>query len=315
MGTETTPVDFRDENRNLTIQQTEFVTPNFNLFEVRNASSRVDWTGININSLSTVSKGRFVATDDATINILNCSFTDMDTFIFKPKTVVETATFRRCNTVFQSSCTINDCVFDDPSGSTAILSDSPSDVAKITNTTFTSDGTGHAIEIQGTAASTTLDAVFFNNYASTNGSTGNEAVFVNIPTGSMTINIINGGSTPSIRTAGATVTVSNSKSFRITNIEANTEIRIYRQSDMVELGGADIVGPTPSGVNNVTVDSDPADATKYRVSYSYNYTVDTPIYVVAHSLQFQWLRTNFTLTSENSSLQIAQIRDRQYQNI
>lgn len=103
-----------------------------------------------------------------------------------------------------NGATINGCQF---SGQTAsqLKVDSTSELSLITNSSFTSGGTGHAIEITvvGTYSLTNLT---FNNFAATNGSTGNEAVYVSAASGSVTLNVT-GGTTPSVRTAGATVTV------------------------------------------------------------------------------------------------------------
>lgn len=314
MGTAGTAVDFRDSNRTIIIQNTEFVQSGFNLFEVRNASSNVSWDGISILALGTVSRGNFTVTDNATVTKDNCTFTDMGDFTYKSNSTITDSTFRRCGLITQSAATFTNCVFDQPRGTTGILVAAPADLSEITDSTFISDGTGHAIEITGTAANCTLSGNIFSGYAASNGSTGNEAIYVNIATGSMTINITNGGNTPSIRTAGATVTVTNSKTFTVTNITANTELRIYRQSDMVELAGAEIVGSSPSGVSNLTIASDPDNAGRYTAEYSYEYTTDTPIYVVAHSLAYQWLRQSAVLKSTSSSLQIVQLIDRQYEN-
>lgn len=110
------------------------------------------------------------------------------------------------------------------------------------------------------------------------------------------------------------VTFSNPKQFVVTNIVDGTEVRIYRQSDLVELGGAENVGASPAGLNNVTVSSDADNAGRYKVTYSYNYTVDLPIFVVVLHNNYQALRPAFTLKSVDSSLQVSQISDRQYNN-
>src|SRR3989344_2161485 len=109
---------------------------------------------------------------------------------------------QECPTFTQNSATLNNCAFLD----TKVTSAAPADAALISNSTFTSSGTGHGIEIGGTAADMTLNSVTFTGYAVSDGSTGNEAIYVNIGSGSMSITI-DGGSTPSIRTAVATVTV------------------------------------------------------------------------------------------------------------
>lgn len=88
---------------------------------------------------------------------------------------------------------------------TQLKVDTTSEMSSITNSSFTSAGTGHAIEIT-TIGSYAFTNLTFNNYAVSNGSTGNEAVYVSATTGSVTLNIT-GGNTPSVRTAGATVSV------------------------------------------------------------------------------------------------------------
>lgn len=314
LGTAATAVDFRDSNRAIFIKNTEFVTAAFNQIEILNAASRVDWTGISISSLGTLSKGRVIVSANATVNINNCSFTDMDSFTFLSNSTINDTVFRRCGLVTQGAAPIDQCIFDNPSGTTGLAVSSPANLGLVTNTTFNSDGTGYAITLTGTAADCTLSGNFFNGYAATNGTTGNEAIFVNIATGTMTINITNGGNTPSIRTAGATVTVANSKTFTVTNVRENSEVRIYRASDLVEFGGVENVSASPTGVSNVTVSADPDNAGRFRVAYSYAYTADTPIFVVALHNNYQALRPAFTLKSTDTSLQLTQIADRQYLN-
>lgn len=314
-GNTSVSCDFRDSNKTIFIQNTEYVTPAFNRFEISNSASRVDLTGISVSSLGTVSKGQFVVNDNATVNIDTCTFTDLDTFNFLANTNITSTVFRRCGLVTSGNCTISSSTFDRPSGSVGLLLANPTEFNKVTDTEFVSDGTGHAVQINGTATNTTLSGITFTGYATANGTTGNEAVFVNIATGNLTLSITNGGNTPSIRTAGANVTVENAKTFTVTNIIDGSEVRIYRQSDLVELGGANTVGPTPNDVNNVSIAEDTDNPGRYKMTYSYGYTVDIPVYVVVHALGYQWIRPSAVLKSENGSLQVSQTVDRQYQNL
>lgn len=206
LGSSGTAVDFRDSNRTVFVANTEFVGAAFNAIEVANASSRVDWTNISITALGTVSKGTFEALANATINLSACTFVDMSTFVFQSSTSVNGCTFRRCGQITQGSAIIE--------GGTAI-SNSPAAVAllcdnldNVSETTFTSTGTGHAIQLTSAHAgnSYTLTDVVFTGYASADGTTGNEAIYNNSG-GAVTINVV-GGSTPSIRNgAGASTTV------------------------------------------------------------------------------------------------------------
>jgi hypothetical protein len=104
------------------------------------------------------------------------------------------------------SATVTGITFIAGTDSSTLLVQSPSYLDNVDNCSFTSDGSNHAIEITGTAANVTLTNITFTSYAASDGSTGNEAIFVNIATGSMNITI-SGGTTPSIRTAGCAVTV------------------------------------------------------------------------------------------------------------
>jgi len=79
------------------------------------------------------------------------------------------------------------------------------DLGQLTNCRFTSDGTGHAVDL-GTISVT--DTMSWNNtdtgYAGTNGATGNETILVNVATSqTLTINVGSGYSTPTIYNTGA----------------------------------------------------------------------------------------------------------------
>jgi hypothetical protein len=182
--------------------------------------------------------------------------------------------------------------------------------ARITNCNF-NFVLGHAIIIT-VPGTYTFAGNLFTGFGTAG--TTNAAVYNNSG-GLVTLNITEGGNTPTIRNgASATTNVVNSKVFRVTNIKEGTEVRIYRTSDDVELGGAEIVGAAPSGLNNVSVDADPDNAGSYRMTYSYGYTADTPIFVVAVSTNYQILRLNTVLRSTDGSLLISQTPDRQYFN-
>ncbi|MES2966646.1 MAG: hypothetical protein V4668_02575, partial [Patescibacteria group bacterium] len=68
-------VDFRDSNKNVVIAVSLKVAASFNAIEIQNASSRVDLTSCNFSALGTVSRGTFTVTDNATVNLIGCSFT------------------------------------------------------------------------------------------------------------------------------------------------------------------------------------------------------------------------------------------------
>lgn len=199
-------VYFADSNKTILIENTKKVTANFNKIEINNTGSEVYWTAISFQALGTVSKGRFEMVDNATVEIDACSFTDMDTFVFLSNGVITDTIFRRCGQITAGGATFSGCTISNSTAATNVLCASPAEAALISDSEFISDGTGHAIEIGGTAANFTLTNVNFTGYAASDGSTGNEAIYVNIASGSLNLTV-SGGTVPSIRTAGCSVTV------------------------------------------------------------------------------------------------------------
>lgn len=83
--------------------------------------------------------------------------------------------------------------------------------------------------------------------------------------------------------------------FELTNLKNNTEIRIYKVSDMSELAGQE----------NVTTGT---------FNYGYVWSSDIPIIVSIVSIGYQNFQLSSTLTSTGTSIPISQIIDRQYLN-
>lgn len=108
------------------------------------------------------------------------------------------------------------------------------------------------------------------------------------------------------------VTFVNAKTFSINNVIEGSEVRILRQIDLGELGGAENVGSIPTGLNNVSVDSDTNNPGRYKVTYSYNYSSDLPIFVVVFKEDYGALYLSSSLKSTNDSLTVFQTKDRQY---
>ena len=234
---------------------------------------------------------RFASTHDSGANISFAGSTVVNSSVTLRSTVtLDSMSFIDCSSFTQNSATLTNIKFDN----TKVTSASPGDADNISNSTFVSGGTGHAIEIGGTAADITLTGLTFTGYASSNGSTGNEAIFVNIATGTMTISI-SGGSTPSIRTAGATVTVVNSRILTLTGLVTGSDISITTAGSDTELVNVNAnAGTTYEYTYPATDAGDSIDIAVYKAGY-------VPYFVRA-----------YTLTSSNSSVPIAQVADRNY---
>lgn len=128
----------------------------------------------------------------------------------------------------------------------------------------------------------------------------------------LTLNLSSGTnpSTYSV-TNSNTVTFINSNTFTITNVPASSEVRVFKTSDSTELCGVEDIGfSTPS---NCSVDSDPDNVGKYKLTYTHSNT-SLSIYVVVINLNFQAYNQSYTLTNSTQSLLVSLISDRQYIN-
>lgn len=286
-GTSGSAVYFEDSNRSIVIKNTEYVSPAFNLFEVINAASTVKWTGVSVSSLGTVSKGRFQVTDNATVNLTNCTFTDMGTFTTLLNTGINGSVFRRCETV-SGTGNIGTCTFDKPSGSIGV---STPNLNAITFCTFNSKGTGHAIELTAAGDYQSI-ANSFSNYAATNGSTGNEAIFVNVATGIVNITLVNTGLAPTIRTAGATVNVIAGATVTFAGLPIGCDVVI------LSAGTSTILQQT---------DSNPLD----YLSWAYSGTPTVDVGFIKAGYVPYYIR-NLVLGSTNSSIPVSLTVDRNY---
>lgn len=264
MGVAATAVDFRDSNRSVVIANTTKVTSTFNLFEIRNATSRVDWTSISFLALGTVSRGDFTVTNNATVNWIGCTFTDVGTFNLLAATTATNCVFRRTDKITLGGATLTGCTIDNNRATTAVLAATPAGAALVSGCAFTSDGTGHAIEITGTAANFTLTNNTYTGYAVSDGSTGNEAVFVNIGAVSSLTLTVSGGNTPSVRTAGCVVTVISGAVSASVNVKNASDANIGNARVLVKAATG---GPFPFDVT-VTISNSGTTATVTHTAHA-----------------------------------------------
>lgn len=186
-----------------------------------------------------------------TVEIDACSFTGLASFDTPPSggtsRHIQTTTFSECGLITHNGCTVAGCTITNGTASASFAMDI-SDVSTVSDCAFNGDGSSYGIELTGTAASVTLtDIIFTGHDAGSVGSpvtpttTGNEAVYVNIGTGTVTLNV-SGGTVPSVRSAGATVNVVASTTVTLTGLVANTEVRVYDAGDGSEIAGVENSG-------------------------------------------------------------------------
>lgn len=212
----TTSCDFRDANRNITIDNTPKTYSSFNKIIFNGISSNVEWTAVNFTALnsSQVSKGDFEVIDTTSVTLNTCIFTDMNTFLFISDNKIIDSTFRRCSLVTQNGATFDGCTFDNMTGGTSLL---VNDLDLISACDFTSDGSNHAMELDSNAAENTytLTNFTYTGYATESGSTGNEVIYNN--SGGAVILSKSGGDTPTWRNgSGASTTFTSSITISLT---------------------------------------------------------------------------------------------------
>jgi len=218
--------------------------------------------------------------------------------------------------------TLTSCAF---TNTTAAIALTIADLNDIDDLSFTGDNTSHAVDVGTISTNTTRtwNHTVVSGYAGTNvaanaSSTAgdSEVILVNVATGvTLTINVAAGATVPTYRNTGpGTVVVQQTVNFDVTNIYGGTELRLFTDPALAALGGAEDVANTSTYDSGFSQLSGPDALGRYNVRYQYNYTADTDIFVVVHSLDYQYLRLSTTLGSSDSSLQINQVFDRQYEN-
>lgn len=287
-GTTGSAVDFRDTNKTITIENTEYVDSDFNRYEVNNTSSNVEWTGITISSLSERSRGNFVLVDSATILKDACTFTDMGYFIYNAgissNTIIDT-TYRRCQAITMNGATITGGLIEDTFDSSGvIIADSAGLGLNDLNTIFSRSGgnTSHAVKITDTIVGD-ISRTWNNTFSGyTTGTTGtvtgpsgvDSAVLeVNVASGSeLTLNISSTADIPSVQNLGSgDVTVVAAVTVTLTGIKDNTEARIFNTGTTTEVAGVEsLSGGVGTGLNNGTAGGSTDDN-----SFSFSSTVGT----------------------------------------
>ena len=213
LGQSGTSTTFTDSNKTIVVDDTAKVTRPFNKIEIRNASSSISWTNITITARGTVSPGQFEMVENATtMDMTGCAFNAMDSFKFLSNATLTSCNFIKCSQIIQSGATFNSCNFEALYSGSSVVS---THLSGITDCSFTSGGTGnHAVELtsigDGSMDWNNTLTGYVTGVATSpaaTGTTGNEAIYVNVASGTLDINVGAGYTIPSIRSAGAIVNV------------------------------------------------------------------------------------------------------------
>lgn len=292
-GTVATAAYFEDSDINITLEDLEFVDPDFIQFEVVNSGTTLKWTNVTITALGTNARGNFDVTASTLVEHNTCTFNDMGTFTYDANSVPDGTVFRRCNQI--TGGTLTNCTVIENINSSATLYQDPGDLV---GCHFVGDGTGYAVELPNaivTNTSVTWDCTFdVSTYAATSGATGNEVLKCNVVSGNtLTINVTASAASPSVHNTGlGTVVVAVGKkdfSFTVNPGITGYEWRLYEKN------------VTEGTIGTVELDGEES-ATVDNQTYQYTYISDKVVILQIIAEGYEESLTELTL--KNSDLDI-----------
>lgn len=321
MGTVATAVDFRDSFRSISVLDDLFVPAGFNEFEIRNASSNVEWNNISINQLletgNTTPSAPFILTlNVGTFAGDGCIFTGAATSVFSSTGSCTNSQWIQCGQVTGGNA--------DLSGSKLIEStvaadegalywnetiSTPTVISDLNNMVFTK-GTNahHAIRFGANVTDDiTLEGIEFTGFSST-GDANDSTLRFDATTGSLTVTLVNctvdGAAATSSNigvddAAGITVTISTDIVGTFTGMRENSEVRVYAAGTKTELAGVE--NATGGTTDNRSFAATIAGGT------SVDYTIVNVLYEIVRVEGFTW-------PTAAQDISVQQRFDRNYSN-
>lgn len=270
--------------------------------DLQNASTDVTLANGLIRSGGTDRLGDFlVSGTSGDLSVSGVSFDKIRAFTLNSKCTLDGCSINSSGNITGTTAfTITNGTISNSTAASAVTWNIASDPsAFLNNLDFRSSGTGHALEL-GTSSPTTLtfSSLNFSGYASTNGSTGNEAIWIRRTSGTVTINITGGGTIPTYRTDGATVVINSSYTLTLTGLLSGSQVTIMQdyETSPTEIFYTGSV----SGLGTV--------------AYTYGYSSDIDSTILIASLTGENYDIDVTLSNSNQTLPISQNIDRVYKN-
>lgn len=228
-----TATDFDSVGDLIVFLENNYVRSGLYSITASGASTNVLFDGSVIKSAGAVANNRFNFTMNSgtTVEVTGCLFDFGNSITFNSGHTVTDNTFNNVNLITHGNATFTGNSITNPSGARAVLT-TTAQMANLTGNTFESDGSNHALEISGTD-NFTFDNTLSGYVAGSTGSpvsttsTGNEAIHITATTGTITINVADGASIPSIRSDGATVNVvAGQRTFTVDVSDINTGLAV-----------------------------------------------------------------------------------------
>lgn len=262
---------------------------NFSGLALRGTQTTASFTGCTFLSLDTVDRG-FVDCDTATnavgsATFTSCTFLDWGRIGGRSSVVFSGCSFKQCAQMIANGSSITGSTFTacDPI-------DVGSNLGVLTDCTFNSGGTGHAITTNATTGTLSFVGNQFNGYGA-NGTNDAAILFTGIG-GSITVNISGGGATPTYTSLGVVVEFVSASTLTFTGVKDGSEIRVYQAGTTIELDGIESVA---GGTFSCSISVGAVDAVVFALGY----------------LEVRYYGLT---TSSDLSVPVQQSVDRQYQN-
>jgi hypothetical protein len=203
-GTASLSTTFSDSNRNITLDDTPRVASGFNKWYSAHASNSVTLTNISVSGRAlSITGSAPVSRGDFDFNLGThvqdgCTFTDVGTFGYNGSATLTGNTYRRCGTVTTGS-TLDGCQL---LSSYALTAVSTTSLNKVSDCSFVSSGTGHAVDLTSAGALTT-QTMNWNSAFSGYGADGttNAVIKVNVASGN-TLTVNSSSGTPTYLNVG-----------------------------------------------------------------------------------------------------------------
>ena len=222
-------------------------------------------TSVVIVNTSTRAQFDLSNTDVDIIKLSNVTFTDVGTITLQEQDAgnkfLDSCVFNNCDKAIVSSTDLDDCIFNgttDPSGAILLDVDADATPATMTNLTFNSDDTGHGVHVSPTGTGPfayDFDNWKFNDYAGDGGSAADRAVFINpTDTGSdITLNILNGGDTPSTDTTGylGVLTINNAVTVSVQGLTEGSSAKVTADETVGTITKGDTIFELLAGSDGV----------------------------------------------------------------
>lgn len=226
------------------------------------------------------------ASTSADYDFSNLTLIGAGTVTLKAGITFDGITFQGCDEVPSAGATIQNCFFNSTIGTGALSVSSAANMDLVTDCTFT--GNAYGIRLTNTSADT-YDFVGIQFSGNT------KDIYVAATSGTVTINVSGGGDSPTYTSAGATVTIVDTKNLTLTGLITGSDIVIYE-----------------AGTTTVIEDAQENSGTTYV--YDYDATdagsdIDVGVFKAGY---VPFYIRDYTLSSSDASLPVAQVVDRAY---